>query len=101
MSFSEKVYKVVSKIPSGKVMSYSAVASKAGSPGASRAVGSLMARNPNPGTGPGKVPCHRVVSSDGSLGGFSGKNGPEGKLRLLRNEGIKFRKSRISKECFL
>jgi methylated-DNA-[protein]-cysteine S-methyltransferase len=83
MSFRERVYGIVAGIPAGRVMSYSGVAGKAGSPGAARAVGTLMARNPFPGSGPGKVPCHRVVKADGSLGGFSGKDGPEGKKAML------------------
>ncbi len=100
MSFSERVYRVVARIPGGRVMSYSGVASLAGSPGASRAVGTLMARNPRPGTGPGKIPCHRVVRSDGSLGGFSGPGGREAKRALLEGEGVAFRKGRIVRDFF-
>jgi methylated-DNA-[protein]-cysteine S-methyltransferase len=101
MGFRERVYGVVSGIPSGKVMSYSQVAREAGSPGASRAVGTVMARNPFPGAGPGKVPCHRVVKSDRSLGGFSGREGVEGKRFLLEREGVRFSGGLIDKEYFV
>lgn len=101
MSFSERVYRVVAGIPRGRVMSYSRVAALAGRPGAARAVGTLMARNPRPGTGPGRVPCHRVVRSGGSPGGFSGPGGPTAKKGLLEGEGAGFRKSRVRGECFL
>jgi O-6-methylguanine DNA methyltransferase len=98
MNFSEKVYRIVSGIPPGRVMTYSGVASLAGSPRGSRAVGNLMARNPNPGTGPGKVPCHRVVRSDGTPGGFSGQGGPSRKRRLLESEGVRFENERIARD---
>ncbi len=101
MGFKEKVYQVVAGIPAGRVMSYSGVAEKAGSPGASRAVGTLMKRNPFPGSGPGKVPCHRVVRSDGSVGGFSGRGGPEGKRAMLEEEGVGFSKGTIRREFFV
>ena len=65
--FSRKVYRVVSRIPAGRTLSYAEVAKKAGSPKASRAVGNAMARNPLPLL----VPCHRVLGSAG-LGGFTG-----------------------------
>jgi O-6-methylguanine DNA methyltransferase len=90
MNFSERVHRVVRGIPKGRVMSYSRVARDAGSPGAARAVGNLMRRNHCPGVGPGRTPCHRVVKADGSLGGFSGSGGPEGKRKLLEREGVSF-----------
>lgn len=116
MSFSGSVYRVVAGIPGGRVMSYSRVAALAGSPGAARAVGTLMARNfpsrpcrtgegrardPYPGVGSGKVSCHRVVRSDGSLGVFSGPGGREAKKALIEKEGVGFRKGRIGREFFL
>ena len=100
MKFQEMVYRVVAGIPAGRVMSYSGVAAASGRPGAARAVGSLMARNPRPGAGPGMVPCHRVVRSDGSPGGYSGPGGLKAKKRLLEKEGILFRKERIERKCF-
>jgi len=73
-SFSERVYAIVAKIPIGKVMTYKQVAAKAGSPHAARAVGNLMKNNYNP-----KIPCHRVVRSDGKIGGYN-RGGSERKM---------------------
>ncbi len=74
--------KVVSKIPQGKTMSYAEVARAAGSPKAYRAVGNIMHNNPDP----ARVPCHRVVKSDGSAGGFA--SGTKKKIALLKKEGV-------------
>lgn len=79
--FSEQVRSVVRQIPKGKTLSYSQVAEAAGSPRAHRAVASLMAKNYDP-----TVPCHRVIRSDGSLGGYN-RGGVEKKAALLRSEG--------------
>ena len=73
-SFSERVYAIVAKIPIGKVMTYKQVAAKAGSPHAARAVGNLMKNNYNP-----KIPCHRVVRSDGKIGDYN-RGGSERKM---------------------
>ena len=73
-SFSERVYAIVAKIPKGKVMTYKQVAAKAGSPHAARAVGNLMKNNYNP-----KIPCHRVVRSDGKIGEYN-RGGNERKM---------------------
>ncbi len=78
--FQKKVYGAVCGIPRGEVRSYSWVAYAIGLPNSARAVGQALARNPFPIV----VPCHRVVNSDGSLGGYSG--GVELKKRLLRLE---------------
>ncbi|MBI3872802.1 MAG: methylated-DNA--[protein]-cysteine S-methyltransferase [candidate division Zixibacteria bacterium] len=78
--FIRKALQVCAQIPHGKTWSYAEIARKAGSPGAARAVGQAMAKNPFPIV----VPCHRVVKSDGSLGGFSG--GLHFKRALLRLE---------------
>ncbi len=83
MKFKDRVYKIVSRIPKGKVLTYGEVARLAGSPNASRAVGNLMAKNPDwP-----RIPCHRVIRSDGEIGNWSGKGGRNKKLRLLQKEG--------------
>jgi len=75
-NFSEKVYAVVSKIPSGKTLTYKEVARRAGSPHAYRAVGNILNKNYDP-----KIPCHRVIRSDGSLGGYNrGAHMKESKL---------------------
>ncbi|MBP7055821.1 MAG: MGMT family protein [Candidatus Omnitrophica bacterium] len=80
--FEEKVYAAVMSIPAGEVRSYGWVARKIGSPAAFRAVGNALNRNPFI----GKVPCHRVVRSDGSIGGFA--KGFRRKVSMLRREGL-------------
>ncbi len=80
-TFSEKVIAIVKKIPAGKTLSYAEVAKKAGSPQASRAVGSIMAKNQDK-----SVPCHRVIRSDGSIGPYNGLRG-KSKEALLKKEG--------------
>lgn len=82
LSFSKKVYDVVRKIPRGKVMTYAEVAAKAGNKGASRAVGYWMSKNYDP-----KIPCHRVVRSDGKIGNYN-RGGMKKKLALLKAEGV-------------
>lgn len=82
-SFKEKVLKIVSKIPKGSVLTYKEVAKQAGSPNASRAVGSIMKANFN-----NDIPCHRVVRSDGIVGEYN-RGGREEKLRKLKAEGVK------------
>ncbi len=79
-SFTEKVLSVVAGIPRGETLTYAEVARRAGSPGASRAVGSILRRNFDP-----RVPCHRVIRSDGALGQYN--RGEAEKARLLREEG--------------
>ena len=81
MSFDEKCYELLKKIPKGKVTTYKEIAKALGTK-AYRAVGSAMNKNPNP----IKVPCHRVVKSDGSLGGYA--YGSENKIKLLKEEGV-------------
>lgn len=80
-TFSEKVLDVVKNIPKGKVLTYMKVAKLAGSPNASRAVGSILKKNYNP-----KIPCHRVIRSDGSLGNYN--RGNSEKARKLKAEGF-------------
>lgn len=79
--FDRRVLAVVREIPFGGVFTYAEVARRIGRPSAARAVGNAVGRNPAPIV----VPCHRVVRSDGSLGGYSG-GGPEFKRRLLAIE---------------
>ncbi len=79
MSFREKVLRAVKRIPKGSTASYKEVAEAAGCPGAYRAVGTIMKHNTDP-----SVPCHRVIRSDGSLGGYNGIRGK--KEALLREE---------------
>jgi len=80
--FQRRVYKAVSSIRPGQARSYKWVAEKIGSPGAYRAVGNALNKNPHMGV----VPCHRVIKSDGSPGGFS--RGKRKKKELLRREGL-------------
>lgn len=87
--FQSKVYEVVSKIPKGKVTSYKEVAKLAGYPRAWRAVGNVLNKNNNP-----KVFCHRVIKSSGEVGGFA--IGTEKKIAILKKEGVKITKNRVS-----
>jgi len=91
----EMVYEVVKRIPRGKVTTYGAIAKALGiSP---RAVARALSKNPRP----IEVPCHRVVMSNGRLGGYS-FGGPEAKRRLLESEGVRFDKSgRVLKEYII
>ena len=81
-AFAARVYAVVAKIPKGKTMTYKQVAEKADSPRAARAVGMIMMHNYNP-----KIPCHRVIRSDGKSCGYN-RGGPSRKMELLRKEGF-------------
>lgn len=85
MAFKDRVLGVVKAIPRGSILSYVEVASQAGSPGAARAVGSIMKANYDP-----LVPCHRVIRSDGKLGEYN--RGAEKKVELLQREGYLGRK---------
>ena len=80
-SFSDKVRAVVARIPIGATMTYAEVAKKAGRAKAARAVGTVMRTNFDP-----KIPCHRVLRSDGSLGSYN-RGGEKKKRALLRAEG--------------
>lgn len=81
-SFSEKVYTVVKGIPSGSTMTYRDVAAAAGSPRAARAVANLMADNYD-----SNIPCHRVIKSNGTPGGYN-RGGEAAKRAILRREGV-------------
>lgn len=91
-SFTEKVYRLVSSIPAGKVATYGQVAKLVGSPGAARAVGLAMRNNPHPIV----MPCHRVVASNGELTGYSYKNGVSSKKEILLEEGVKFNGDKVN-----
>ena len=83
--FQLKVWAYLRKIPRGSVRTYSQVAKDIGKPLAIRAVANAIGKNPYA----PKIPCHRVIRSDGSLGGYSGKGGVKKKRFLLKKEGIK------------
>ncbi|MFA5714494.1 MAG: MGMT family protein [Candidatus Paceibacterota bacterium] len=80
-SFKEGVLEVVRNIPKGKVMTYKEVAKRIGSPKASRAVGNILNKNYDT-----SIPCHRVIRSDGSIGGYN--RGSKKKEELLKKEKV-------------
>jgi methylated-DNA-[protein]-cysteine S-methyltransferase len=90
-AFEIAVWSAAKKIPRGKVATYSQIARMIGSPGAVRAVGNALRKNP---FAP-KVPCHRVVRSDGKAGGFGGKKNDAAKGKLLKAEGVKIMGGKI------
>ena len=82
--FQIKVWKYLLKIPKGTVKTYKQVAIAINSPKSARAVANACAKNPYA----PKIPCHRVIRSDGGLGGYSGSGGIKTKKKLLKNEGF-------------
>lgn len=86
--FEKKVYRAVKKIPRGKVAAYAYIAQAVGLPGAARAVGNALNKNPYR-----RIPCHRVIRTDGRVGGFA--RGTKEKIKLLRREGVGIRKGRV------
>lgn len=104
-SFSQKVYDIVKQIPPGKVLTYQDVAKLAGSPKASRAVGSAMKNNPDEsslhsrenllkGIHKSIIPCHRVVGSNGAMHGFA-FGGESVKIEILKKEGVVFKGDKV------
>jgi methylated-DNA-[protein]-cysteine S-methyltransferase len=95
-AFERRVYDVVSRVPEGRVTTYGAIARALGC-GSARAVGQALRRNPFAPC----VPCHRVISSALTAGGFAGEtSGAElrRKLRLLRREGVLFQAGRLKEQ---
>ena len=84
--FQKDVWEAIDKIPFGETRTYKELASSIGHPKAYRAVANACGKNPNPVS----TPCHRVISSDGTIGGYSGKGGIKKKKELLKKEGILF-----------
>ena len=82
--FQKKVWNYLKTIRKGTVKSYKQVAIAINRPKSARAVANAIGRNPYP----IKIPCHRVIRSDGALGGYSGKGGVKTKKLLLKREGI-------------
>ncbi len=82
--FQLKVWKLLKKIPPGKVITYKEIAVFLNMPNAARAVANACAKNPFPPS----IPCHRVIRSDGKLGGYSGPGGLKTKKKLLKKEGF-------------
>ena len=83
--FQVKVWKFLEKIPKVRTKTYSEVAKAIGKPLAVRAVANAIGKNPYP----PRIPCHRVIRSDRSIGGYSGKGGIKTKKILLKKEGVK------------
>ena len=82
--FQNKVWKEIKKIPKGKVTTYKNIAKKIGFPKASRAVANAFGKNPYAPL----IPCHRVIKSDFTIGGYSEKGGIRKKIKLLKKEKI-------------
>jgi len=85
----QNVYRLLKQIPVGRVTTYGAIARALEQPKASRRIGQTLKQNPHP----IKVPCHRVVRSDGGIGGYCGSNPAniKKKIALLKSEGIEFK----------
>ncbi|KKU66575.1 MAG: cysteine methyltransferase [Parcubacteria group bacterium GW2011_GWA2_47_16] len=81
MTLREKIFAIVRKIPKGDVLTYGEVARRAGRPKAARAVGAVLKTNFDP-----RIPCHRVIRSDESLGGYN--RGINNKKSILKKEGF-------------
>jgi len=94
-AFQQRVVRACRAIGRGKVRTYADLADVAGSPGAARAVGNVMAKNRYPII----IPCHRVVGSAGSLGGFSARDGVKTKRRMLEMEGAKLKEPRAKRRA--
>lgn len=90
-AFEKKVWQELKKIKKGEVATYKELAHRIGKPKAIRAVANAVGKNPNAPI----VPCHRVIRSDGQLGGYSGKGGIKTKLKLLKSEGVDLSKIRL------
>lgn len=88
-TFEERVYAALKKVPRGSFITYGELARRAGYPRAARAVGNALNKNP---FAPA-VPCHRVVRSDGSIGGYA--RGVRAKMALLQREGVKIGNGRV------
>ena len=88
VSFNERCYALLRRVPKGKVTTYKALAEEMGTK-AYRAVGNAMNKNPYAPV----VPCHRVISSDGTIGGFA--HGAKKKIEMLKSEGIHIKNGKI------
>ncbi|MCX6764569.1 MAG: MGMT family protein [Candidatus Nealsonbacteria bacterium] len=91
ISFQKRVYDIVRKIPKGKVLNYKKVAELAGFPRAWRAVGNILNKNREL-----DIPCHRVVKSDGKIGGYN--KGTNKKILLLKKEGFIIKNLSLTKK---
>ena len=87
-AFQNDVWNQIKKIPKGETRSYKEIATAIGKPKAFRAVANACGKNPIPII----VPCHRVIASDGSIGGYTGSGGIKTKSQLLKKEEVKIEK---------
>ncbi|MBW2997695.1 MGMT family protein [Candidatus Woesearchaeota archaeon] len=94
MDFNQRVWKVCKRIPKGKISTYKEIA-KSLNTKAYRAVGNALNKNPHAPI----VPCHRVINSDGKVGGFA--SGSKKKIAILRKEGIEIRNNKIDLKRYL
>ena len=86
-NFQRTVWKEISKIPFGETRTYKDLAIAIGKPNSSRAVANACGKNPYA----PQIPCHRVIRSDGHIGGYSGSGGKKRKKQLLEQEGLIFK----------
>ena len=89
MNLEKKVYKKLLEVPKGKITTYGELAKAVGLKNGQRAIGRIMNKNPYPVI----VPCHRVVKSDASVGGYA--HGEKVKANMLTREGIKIKNGKI------
>lgn len=94
MNFKEKVFNATKKVPKGKVSTYKKIAEDIGKPRAFRAVGNSLKTNTSK-----LVPCHRVIKSDGTLGGY--RWGLKRKKELLMMEGVEIKNGKVDLIRFL
>ena len=85
-NFQIQVWSEISKIPFGKTKTYKEIAVSIGKPNSARAVANACGKNPYS----IDIPCHRVIRSDGNIGGYSGDGGIKKKMQLLKSENFKF-----------
>lgn len=95
LTFAQRVYNLTARIPRGKVSTYKSIAQALKKPSATRAVGNALNKNP---FAP-QVPCHRVIRSNGEVGGFA--SGSAKKILMLQKEGIAIRNGKIDLSIFL
>ncbi|MEK7174621.1 MAG: MGMT family protein [Patescibacteria group bacterium] len=93
MTFAEKVWAATRRVPRGKVATYKDIARAIGAPSAARAVGNALNKNPDT----RRTPCHRVVRSDGSAGGYA--SGAKKKIARLRSEGVRIINEHVDLGC--
>lgn len=94
MNLSEKIYSAVRLIPRGRVATYADIARAVGRPRAWRHVGNILNKNRDR-----RIPCHRVVRSDGLVGGFGFPSGSQGKIRRLAEEGVRVKNGMLDLAC--